>query len=133
MEDVMNWIQTNEPGTRYAVNTLSVTSDKTLYAVIGNESIYRLPIDEAAWQLVNADFPRQNTHSNGPIAEHDGTLYIISSYELFASTDSGETWNLIGSCPKGHVRDYSSQKMPFIFALATVSFVLMMPAIHGQT
>ena len=35
MEDIMNWTQTNEPGTRYAVNTLSVTSDKTLYAVIG--------------------------------------------------------------------------------------------------
>ena len=104
MEDVMNWIQTNEPGTRYAVNTLSVTSDKTLYAVIGDESIYRLPIDEAAWQLVNADFLCQSTHGNGPIAEHDGTLYIISSYKLFASTDSGETWYLIGPCPKGHVR-----------------------------
>ncbi len=104
MEDVMNWIETNEPGTRYAVNTLSVTSDKTLYAVIGDESIYRLPIDEAAWQLVNADFLCQSTHGNGPIAEHDGTLYIISSYKLFASTDSGETWYLIGPCPKGHVR-----------------------------
>ena len=104
MEDIMNWTQTNEPGTRYAVNTLSVTSDKTLYAVIGDESIYRLPIDEATWQLVNFDFLRQNTHGNGPIAEHDGTLYIISSYELFASTDSGKTWNLIGPCPKGHVR-----------------------------
>ena len=104
MEDIMNWTQTNEPGTRYAVNTLSVTSDKTLYAVIGDESIYKLPIDEAAWQLVNFDFLRQSTHGNGPIAEHDGTLYIISSYELFASTDSGKTWNLIGPCPKGHVR-----------------------------
>ena len=105
MEDIMNWIQTNEPGTRYAVNTLSVTSDKTLYAVIGDKSIYRLPADEAAWQLVNADFLSQNTYDTGPIAEHDGTLYIIASDELFASTDRGETWNSIGPCPKGHLRE----------------------------
>ena len=118
MEDVMNWIQTNEPGTRYAVNTLSVTSDKTLYAVIGNESIYRLPIDEAAWQLVNADFLCQSTHSNGPIAEHDGTLYIISSYKLFASTDSGETWYLIGPCPKGHVRELRITEDAFYLCLS---------------
>ena len=118
MEDVMNWIQINEPGTRYAVNTLSVTSDKTLYAVIGDESIYRLPIDEAAWQLVNADFLCQSTHGNGPIAEHDGTLYIISSYKLFASTDSGETWHLIGPCPKGHVRELRITEDAFYLCLS---------------
>ena len=118
MEDVMNWIQTNEPGTRYAVNTLSVTSDKTLYAVIGDESIYKLPIDEAAWQLVNADFLCQSTHGNGPIAEHDGTLYIISSYKLFASTDSGETWYLIGPCPKGHVRELRITEDAFYLCLS---------------
>ena len=118
MEDIMNWIQTNEPGTRYAVNTLSVTSDKTLYAVIGDESIYRLPIDETAWQLVNVDFLRQNTHGNGPVAGHDGTLYIISSYELFASTDSGETWNLIGPCPKGHVRELLITEDTFYLCLS---------------
>ena len=122
MEDVMNWIQTNEPGTRYAVNTLSVTSDKTLYAIIGDESIYRLPIDETAWQLVNADFLRQNTHGNGPIAEHEGTLYIISSYELFASTDSGETWNLIGPCPKGHVRGLLITENAFYLCLSNGIF-----------
>ena len=43
MEDIMNWIQMNEPGTRHAVKTLSVTADKTLYTVIGDESIYKLP------------------------------------------------------------------------------------------
>ena len=118
MEGIMNWTQTNEPGTRYAVNTLSVTSDKTLYAVIGDESIYRLPIDETAWQLVNVDFLRQNTHGNGPVAGHDGTLYIISSYELFASTDSGETWNLIGPCPKGHVRELLITEDTFYLCLS---------------
>ena len=118
MEDIMNWIQTNEPGTRYAVNTLSVTSDKTLYAVIGDESIYRLPIDAAAWQLVNADFLRQNAHGTGPITEHDGILYIISSSELFASTDRGETWNRIGPCPKGHVRGLRITEDAFYLCLS---------------
>ena len=118
MEDIMKWTQVDEPGTRYEVNTLSVASDKTLYAVIGDESIYKLPVDEAAWQLVNADFLRQNTHGNGPITEHDGTLYIISSYELFASTDSGETWNLIGACPKGHVRELLITEDTFYLCLS---------------
>ena len=43
MEDIMNWIQTNEPGGRHPVNTLSATAERTLYAVIGDESIYKLP------------------------------------------------------------------------------------------
>ena len=118
MEDIMNWIQTNEPGTRYAINTLSVTSDKTLYAVIGDESIYRLPVDETTWQLANADFLRQNTHDTGPIAEHDGTLYIIASDELFASTDRGETWHSIGPCPKGHVRELRITAHTFYLCLS---------------
>ena len=104
MEDIMNWNQTNEPGIRYVVNRLSVTSDKTLYAVIGDKSIYKLPAGEEAWQLVNADFPRQDSHDNGPVVAHNDTLYIVSSHELFASTDGGATWHSIGPCPKGHVR-----------------------------
>ena len=105
MEDIMNWIQTNEPGTRHVVNTLSVTSDKTLYAVIGSESIYKLPVGEETWRLVNSDFLRQDTHGSIPIAEHDGTLYIIPSHELFASTDEGTTWHSVGPCPKGYTRE----------------------------
>ena len=105
MEDIMNWIQMNEPGTRHVVNTLSVTSDKTLYAVIGSESIYKLPVGEETWRLVNSDFLRQDTHGSIPIAEHDGTLYIIPSHELFASTDEGTTWHSVGPCPKGYTRE----------------------------
>ncbi|RKU08605.1 hypothetical protein C6503_22700, partial [Candidatus Poribacteria bacterium] len=98
MEDIMNWIQTNEPGIRHIVNTLSVTAERTLYAVIGDQSIYKLPAGEEAWQLVNADFPRQDSHNNGPIVAHNDTLYTVSSHELFASTDSGATWHSIGPC-----------------------------------
>ncbi|MDE0398924.1 MAG: sigma-70 family RNA polymerase sigma factor [Candidatus Poribacteria bacterium] len=105
MEDIMNWIQMNEPGTRQVVNTLSVTSDKTLYAVIGDESIYKLPAGEETWRLVNSEFLRQDTHGSIPIAEYDGTLYIIPAHELFASTDEGATWHSVGPCPKGYTRE----------------------------
>ena len=43
MEDVMKWIQMNEPGVAVPVGTLSKTSDGTLYAVMGYENIYKLP------------------------------------------------------------------------------------------
>ena len=105
MEDIMNWIQTNEPGIRHPVNTLSVTAERVLYAVIGDKSIYKLPAGEEAWQLVNADFPRQESHNNGPIVAHNDTLYTVSSHELFASTDDGATWHSIGPCPEGYIRE----------------------------
>ncbi len=105
MEDIMNWIQTNEPGVWRSVDTLSATSENSVYAVVGDESIYKLPAGEQVWQLVNADFLRQETHGNVPIVEHKGTLYIIPAHELFASTDGGATWHLIGPCPKGSTRE----------------------------
>ena len=105
MEGIMNWIQTNEPGIRYPVNTLSATTERALYAVIGDERVYKLPADEEAWQLVNADFPHHDSHNNGPIVAHNDTLYTVSSHKLFASTDSGATWHSIGPCPEGYIRE----------------------------
>ena len=105
MEDVMKWIQMNEPGVAAPVGTLTKTSDGSLYAVMGYENIYKLPARENEWQLVNTDFLRQETAGDIPIAEHDGTLYIIPSGTLFASTDDGKTWSAIGPCPNGHVRE----------------------------
>ena len=117
MEDIMNWIQTNEPGIRHPVNNLSVTAEKVLYAVIGDKSIYKLPAGEEAWQLVNADFPRQDSHDNSPIVAHNDTLYIVSSHELFASTDDGATWHSIGPCPEGHVRELMITEETFYLCL----------------
>ena len=90
MEDIVKWTQMDEPGILGEVGTLSVTSENTLYTVIGDESIYQLPAGEEAWQLVNDAFLRQDTGGDIPIAERDGTLYIIPSNELYASTDSGK-------------------------------------------
>ena len=104
-ENIMQWIQMNEPGVAASVGTLSITSDGTIYAVMGYESIYKLSEGENNWQLVNEEFLRQKTEGTIPIAEHNGTVYIIPSDELFASTDAGKTWNSIGPCPQGHIRE----------------------------
>jgi len=104
-ENIMQWIQMNEPGVVASVGTLSVTSLKTLYAVVGYKHIYKLPAGDNYWQLVNTDILDQDTNGDIPIAEYDGTLYIIPSDKLYASTDDGETWNPIGPCPKGHVKE----------------------------
>ena len=104
-ENIMEWIQMNEPGVAVPVGTLTQTLDRTLYAVMGYKNIYKLPADENEWQLVNEEFLRQETEGDIPIAEHDGTLYIIPSGTLFTSTDDGKTWNAIGPCPQGHVRE----------------------------
>ncbi len=104
-ENIMEWIQMNEPGVAAPVGTLTKTSEGSLYAVAGYENIYKLPAGENEWQLVNADFLRQSPEGDVPIAEHNGTFYIIPSHELFASTDDGKTWNFIGPCPNGHVRE----------------------------
>ncbi len=104
-DNIMEWIQMNEPGIAASVVTLAKTSDKTLYAVIGYNSIYKLPADKKEWQLVNTDLLRKKTEGAVPIAEHNGTLYIVPYDEMFASTDEGKTWNSIGPSPKGHVRE----------------------------
>ena len=105
MADIIKWIQVGEPGILGEVGTLSVTSENTLYTVIGDERIYKLPAGEEAWQLVNDTFLYQDTGGDIPIAEREGTLYIIPSNELYASTDDGETWHFIGTCPQGYVRE----------------------------
>ena len=116
-ENIMEWIQMNEPGVAVPVGTLTKTSDRTLYAVMGYENIYKLPFGENEWQLVNADFLRQETEGDIRIAEHGGTLYIIRSHELFASTDEGKTWNFIGPCPKGHMRELLITEEAFYLSL----------------
>ena len=105
VEDTMKWTRVHEPGILGEVGTLSVASDNTLYTVIGDKRIYKLPSGKEAWQLVNGTFLYQDTGGDIPIAERDGTLYIIPSDELFASTDNGETWHFVGTCPKWYVRE----------------------------
>lgn len=118
MDDIMKWTQVNEPGVAGSVGTLSATSENTLYVVVEDESIYKLPIGEEAWQLVNTDFLRRNTRGEIPIAEREGILYIIPSHELFASTDEGVTWEFVGPCPKGYTRELMITEDAFYLCLS---------------
>ena len=81
------------------VRDIFATSGGTVYAVAPT-GIYRLGTDTTAWTRINTDIPIGP--SLMPMAEHGGILYIVSTEEIFASGDSGETWRTIGPRPKGH-------------------------------
>ena len=81
------------------VRDIFATSEGTVYAVAPT-GIYRLGTDGTAWARINADIPIGP--SLMPMAEHGGTLYIVSTDEIFASDDNGETWQTMGPRPKGH-------------------------------
>ena len=92
------WTQGSAPPGGH-VRDIFATSEGTVYAVAPT-GIYRLGTDATAWTRINTDIPIGK--SLMPMAEHGGTLYIVSADEIFASSDSGETWNTIGPRPKGH-------------------------------
>ena len=95
------WIQMNGPQGSRAFD-IFVTSDGSLYthSPIG---VYKLAAGAEAWTPVNIDIPLGKFRV--PIAEHAGTLYLISGDELFTSTDNGETWNVLGTVPEGSISD----------------------------
>ena len=92
------WTQGNAPsGGR--IQDMFATSEGTAYAVTPT-GIYRSEVDATAWTRVDASVPIGN--SRMPMAEHNGTLYIVSVDEIFTSIDRGETWRTLGPRPKGH-------------------------------
>ena len=102
------WVQASGPEGG-SISGLLASSNGDVYAAspIG---IYRLSPDAPAWTLVNTTVPiadSANSEHYGliPMAESDGTLYLVSTHEIFASTDSGETWSSLGVRPKGTAVD----------------------------
>ncbi len=91
------WIQTKGPGGVSRAG-LFLTSDRTLYA-IAKTGLYRLTEAADAWSFVSASGPNQEF--NPVMAEHDDTLYLLTSNELLVSTDEGKTWNSLGARPEG--------------------------------
>ena len=81
------------------VRDIFATSEGSVYAVAPT-GIYRLGADGTAWTHINTDIPMGP--SLMPMAEHGGTLYIVSTDEIFTSSDKGETWRTIGPRPKGY-------------------------------
>ena len=86
------------PGGR--VHDIFAGPEGTLYAVAPT-GMYRLAVDATTWTRINANIPIGK--SRMPMAAHEGILYIASADEIFTSNDSGETWNSIGTRPKGYV------------------------------
>ena len=93
-----NWTPAKSPG-EGNVNEIFLTDDGKLYAV-SPTGIYRTTEDESGWVLLNRTVPSE-THFKMPMAEQNGVLYLVTSDEIFASTDSGVTWTSIGSKPLG--------------------------------
>ena len=90
------WTQSTGPQGSVVYN-LFAAADGTLYAA-AKTGLYKLTPD-ATWVLLNADITRGQYRV--PITEHQGTLYTVSTDEVFASEDGGETWNVLGPRPKG--------------------------------
>ncbi len=98
------WIQTKGPEGA-TVNTLFETTGGDIYAGTPT-SLYKLSDDQRAWRLVNAETETsRSVHewliSGGRMVERNDTLYVATGTEILTSTDSGSTWNSLGSHPKG--------------------------------
>ncbi len=76
------------------VRDIFTTSQGNVYAM-SLTGMYKLTSDATAWTRLNAAIP---TDVLMPTAEHHGTLYIVSTDKIFASTDDGETWHPF--CPR---------------------------------
>ena len=72
-------------------------ADGTIFAA-AKTGLYKLTPD-ATWVLINADITVGQYRV--PLTEHQGTLYTVSVDEVLASEDGGETWNVLGTRPKG--------------------------------
>ena len=93
------WIPTNGPeGTSGGRVGLFATSTRKLYAVAAR-GIYRLTENANAWTLIYESSPSRRFQM--PMAERNNTLYVLTPDELLASTDEGETWDSVGTRPKG--------------------------------
>ena len=116
------WSQGNGPPAG-PVHNIFATSDGTVYAVI-QTGIYRLTVDATGWTRVDTSVPIGE--SLMPMAEHNGTLYIVAADEIFASDNRGEAWRTLGPRPSGNAvelvitdaEQVSSSQVPFKIYLA---------------
>ncbi len=114
------WTQTKGPEGGI-VNSLFTTSSGDIYAGTPT-SLYKLTTDSRAWKHVNS---RSASSLNlqdwivGAIqmAEHGDMLYLTTDTEILASKDKGETWEVLGSHPKGGSRGFAVTDSGFYLAL----------------
>ena len=95
------WTQANGPeGGVVSGLLLSSTGDVYTASPAG---IYRLAPNASEWTLVSPLPPEPpSDYDWKPMAEHNGIVYLVSTNEVWASTDSGKTWKPLGTRPKGN-------------------------------
>ncbi len=91
------WGQTGAPPGGH-VHDIYTVSDGTTFA-ISRRGMYKLEADASTWRHLSTSIPMDE--SLMPVAENRGTLYIVSTDEIFASVDKGETWRAFCVRPKG--------------------------------
>ncbi len=94
------WNQTKGPEGG-SVRNLFIAANGDSYAGTGTD-LYRLVDDGSRWGIVNANMP---FNGSWQMTEYDKTLYLVSDTEVLASIDRGETWNSLGTRPKGQLVD----------------------------
>ena len=85
------------------VGGLLVSSNGDIYAA-SRLGVYRLTPDTRAWTFLSPTTALEAPTEAPPVvpmAEQNGTLYLISDAEVLISTDSGEVWEPVGTPPKG--------------------------------
>ena len=91
------WGQTGAPPGGH-VHDIYTVSDGTTFA-ISRGGMYKLEADASTWRHLSTGIPINE--SLMPVVENRGTLYIVSTDEIFASVDKGETWGAFCVRPKG--------------------------------
>ncbi len=93
---VAPWTHVNGPQTSDQARIFKASDN--IYA-ISRTSIYKLTEDGTSWMNINANVPINMYRS--PITEYRDVMYSVSTDEIFASKDEGETWNSFCSRPEG--------------------------------
>ena len=91
------WGQTDAPPGGH-VHDIYTVSEGTTFA-ISRRGMYKLEADASTWRHLSTGIPINE--SLMPMAENRGTLYIVSTDEIFASADKGEAWRAFCVRPKG--------------------------------
>ena len=95
------WIQANGPKGGH-VSGLLLSSTGDIYTA-SPAGIYRLAPNASVWTHVSPLPPETSEdYSWKPMAERNGTLYLVSTDKVWVSTDSGENWQSFGARPKGN-------------------------------
>ncbi len=92
------WVQASGPEGGIILG-LHLSTKGDIYAV-SPTGVYRSTPDASAWTFINASVGAKGIT---PMAERGETLYLVSTREVFASTDIGAHWKSLGARPKGEV------------------------------